>query len=756
MESRVSGVARAALGLTGLGVSSAAAVGVAFAQDASPPDGGAQAGKVETVVVTSRRSSLDALPEKILNTPQSINVVPAEVIKQQGVASMSDALKNVPGVTLNAGEGGTHGDLVNLRGFSAGDDYFLDGLRDTGLYDRDVFDVDSVEVYKGPASTLFGRGSTGGVVNQVSKAPELYPVDDATFTTGTNAELRGTADVNFVLDDVSAFRVNLMGMRNNVVGRPFARNQRWGIAPSFAYGLGTDTTFTIKVLHQQEDNIPDYGVPFVFGQPALVPHKAYYGLPSDDRFQTDVDIATGRIDKRLDDTFTISDTVRYGHYWFDSRQTAAVYGTGNCFASAGAAGAFAGAPLCASLSAASQIPVTAGNPYYPVLGTPLSAVDVLRDRPSSKGTITTAMNETDLTATFATGVLAHHLVTGVEVDREDADLDRFANQSRAIVPTPLLDPDPYEAFPGRQTAISAHPITKTNTLGLFVMDTVDIGAHWNVVAGFRFDHFGAGQDQSLGKATHFRHDDNIGSPRAAITYKPTENTSLYVSYGTSFDPSAESLSLAASNQSLGPERDHTYEVGAKAQVLDGLLALTVAGFNTVMTNARISDPLNPSLQTLAGTLRVNGIEFGAQGRLTENWEITAGYTYLAPRAIGLVAPGEAGPIPNTANNQGNIWTTYDFDDGLRLGTGLNYVGRRYAGTDTATDPGVTIVDKVPAYVTWDAMAGYRFDDRWSVQVNGYNLANTFYLANSYFTRAQENHAVPGPGRTILLTVGLSY
>ncbi len=400
--------------------------------------------------------------------------------------------------------------------------------------------------------------------------------------------------------------------------------------------------------------------------------------------------------------------------------------------------------------------MTGSNPYFPELGTPLADVSVLRDRPSSKGTIATMMNETDLTANFSTGILSHHVVTGVEVDREDADLTRFANQNTIIAPTALLDPNPFEAFPGTQTSVRQHPITKTNTLGLFVLDTVDIGEHWNVVAGFRFDHFGAGLDQAIAPASHFRHSDNIGSPRAAVTYKPTENTSLYVSYGTSFNPSAETLSLAASNQDLGPERDHTYEIGAKAQVLDGLLALTVAGFNTVMSNARISDPLDPSLQTLAGTLRVNGIEFGAQGRLTPNWEITAGYTYLAPRAVGLVTAGMPGPIPNTTNNQGNIWTTYDFDDGLKLGTGLNYVGDAMpAPTRCPTEPGTLIVAKVPAYVTWDAMVGYQIDDRWGLQLNGYNLTDAFFYANSYFTRPNENHVIPGPGRTLLLTVAMS-
>ena len=741
-------LARQVLNVASFGVTSAATVASAFGQTVAANDGGKDK-TVETVVVTGRRASLDTLPQKILDTPQSINVVPLEVIRQQGVSNLQDALKNVPGITLNAGEGGTHGDLVNLRGFSAGDDFFLDGLRDTGLYTRNSFDYDAVEVFKGPASTLFGRGSTGGVINQVTKTPELYPVDDATFALGTNDEVRATADINAVLGATSAVRVALMGQRSGVEGRPFVKNQRWGIAPSFASGIGTDTSFVLKYLHQQEDNVPDYGIPFVFGLPAPVSRNTFYGLPSDDRFKSEVDVVTGRVEHRFNEILSISDTARYGHYWFDSRQTAPTYGSANCYSVA----PYSGAPLCAAN--AHPTPVTAFNPLYPVLGTPLNQIFVERDRPSSKGTIATMMNSTDLTARFSTGIFRHTLIVGVELDRESADLTRFTNQNTVIAPTSLLAPDPSEAFPGHQTTVRQRPETKTSTVGIYAVDTVDIGEHWNVVGAIRFDHFNARFDQPFGTSSHFTHVDNVASPRAAIVYKPTENYSLYLSYGTSFNPSAENLSLAASNKDLGPEEDRTFEAGAKAQVLDGKLSLTAAAFNTVMTNARITDPLNPSLQTLAGTLRVNGLEFDAAGYITPQWEITGGYTYIAPRAVGLVAAGVPGPIPNTARNQANLWTTYDFDDGLKVGAGMNYVGRRDAGTDNATVPGSVIVAKVPAYVTWDAMIGYRFTDTFGLQLNGYNLTDEYYFANSYFTRPGENHTVPGAGRTFLLTANVS-
>jgi catecholate siderophore receptor len=731
-----------------LGLASAAAATAAFGQTVASND------KVETVVVTSRRSALNTLPEKILDTPQSINVVPAEVIREQGVNNLQDALRNVPGITLNAGEGGTHGDLVNLRGFSAGDDYFMDGLRDTGLYDRDIFDTEALEVYKGPASTLFGRGSTGGVVNQVTKSPQLYPIQDFSLTAGTNAQIRATADVNYVLDDTAAVRIALMGQRNNVADRPFARNQRWGAAPSFAWGIGTDTSFSLKYLHQQEDNIPDFGVPFLFDKPAPVSRDKFYGLPSDDRFKADIEVVTGRFDHTFNETFSISDTARFGSYWFASPMTAPAYGSANCFTDSSSPYYYTGATLCSSV--AKPVPVTLNNPLYPVLGTPVDQVWVLRDRPSSKGVITTMMNEVDLTAKFATGAFQHTLVTGAEVDSEAASLTRYTNQNTTILPTPLLDPDPYQPVAGlHQTTVRQKPVTNTRTLGIFAVDTINLNDQWILTAAVRFDHFSAHFDQPVGTPAHFQHVDNIVSPRAALVYKPSQDVSFYFSYGTSFNPSAENLSLAASNKDLGAERDRTFEIGAKAQVLDGMLSLTAALFNTEMTNARITDPLNPTLQTLAGREKVNGFEIGAQGHITPEWSVLAGYTYLDATAVGLAGPGVHGPVPNTAHNQANLWTSYQFTDAFEAGVGLNYLGRVNAGTDNLTVPGQIVVAHVPSHVAFDAMLEYRLDDRFSLQLNGYNLTDEYYYVNSYFTRPGENHTVPAAGATALLTLNAS-
>ncbi len=669
----------------------------------------ADAGNVETVNVTSRRSHLDKLPDEIKNTPQSINVIPLEMMKQQGVQALQDALKNVPGITLNAGEGGAHGDTVNLRGFSASDDFFLDGQRDTGTYFRDTFNTELIEVYEGPASTLFGRGSTGGVVNMISKTPQLRSIDELRVSASDAPGYRATADINYVLSDDAAIRLNLMGQDSHVADRDYVRNRRWGAAPSIAYGIDTDTVLTLSYLNQQEDDVPDYGIPFVFGSPAPVPRKTYYGLPANDITRTNTNIVTGKLEHDFGGGLTLTDTLRYGNYWFDFRITGPQFG-----------------PPCSA----------------PTL--PLSADTVCRDRPSSSGIITTLMNETDLTYKFATGPFTHTLIGGIELDRETDDLRRYANQISQIAPTPLLHPDPLEAFPGPQTTITSRPNTTAKTASVYLIDTMDITKEWSIEGAVRFDSFNADYDQPLGASSaQFHHTDNIASPRAALIYKPDANQTYYFSYGTSYDPSAENLTLSSKNANLPPEKDRTFEVGAKMLWLGGQLSTTVALFDTQMTNARISDPLIPTLQDLSGNLESKGLQLGLTGYVTDNLELTTGYIHLSSTADGLVGPGIKGPNPNTAHNQANLWATYELNDDVQIGTGVNYLGRRPA------DPaGFNIV---PAYVTWDAMASYRFDDHVALQLNATNLTDARYYTNSYFATNVENHVLPGPGRTLMLT-----
>jgi len=669
--------------------------------------------KLAEVVVTAR-PSISTYASSVQDTPQNVTVVSGELLAEQAASTVSEALKNVPGITLNAGEGGTHGDNINLRGFAASDDFFLDGLRDTGFYNRDSFNLDALEVYKGPASTLFGRGSTGGVVNQVSKMPLLQDFVRGSLVGGTNSELRGTADFNYKFAESSAFRLNVMGQKSEVADRDFVDNRRWGVAPSLAFGLGGPTTLTLNYFHQEQDDVPDYGIPFAFGAPVPVPRNTYYGLPSDDRTRARVDVGTAIVKAEFNKDFWFTDNMRAGNYFFDSRETAAHYGT---------------AP--------------------PPPGTPLDTVLTFRDRPSVQGTVRTLMNDADLHRRFAIGSIEQHVILGIELDREEADLTRFANQLNQIPGTPVLDPDPFEPFPGHQTQVTQTPDTVTKTASVLLEDVIDFSPQWEATAAVRVDRFNAVFNEPITHA-HFERTDTIASPRFSLVYRPIEIASLYASYGTSYDPSAENLSLSAKTASLAPEKDRTFEVGAKSQVLGGRLAVQGGVFQTEMTNARVGDPTNPTApQLLAGKERVRGVEADATGYLTEELEITAGYTHLQSETVVSTDPASVGaPLLNTAPNQANLWLTYEFHNPWKVGAGLNYLDRRAADVDNTAH--------VPSYVTFDAMARYSIGSHFALQLNGYNLANRYYFANSYFSSPVENHVVPGAGRTALLTASIAY
>ena len=708
------------VGAVGVCVSSVLGMTVAHAADTVPvdADGDDDGDGVSQVTVHGIRSLLDdKLPGDQLDTPQSLTVVTEKLMAEQGNTRLEDALKNVPGITLNAGEGAARGDTVNLRGFSAFNDFFLDGVRDAAVYTRDSFDLQSVEVVKGPSATLFGRGSTGGAINQVSKAPFLQPLDVVTANLGTNSLYRMTADINQPVADTSAIRVNLMGESSNVADRDFVHNRRWGFAPSASFGIGTPDTLTLAYLHQQENNVPDTGIPFVDGRPAPVPRAAYYGLSSDS-VTTHDDIFTVRYKHDFGSDLMIADTLRYAHYEF---------------------------------SYLDEMPNFGGTP--PTASTPLDDILVGHDRPASTGVQSNLTEQLDLTGRFQTGFIKHTVAAGFEWARQSLDLNRLVNPFNSnnnwIPETPLLHPDPYEAVPVE--GVSSIQDTVAHSTSFYVTDTLALGTYFDFIAGARYDRFSADYNQltvASGARLLLDHTDRLGSPRAALIFKPTPMQTYYVSFGTSFDPSAEALSLTTKTANLGPVKGRTYEVGTKDNLLDGQLLVTGAVFHTVVDNAQTNDPENPTLTVLNGNQRVNGFETSVSGYLTRHLEVFAGYTYLDGRTLASGSPAYVGqPLQNVAKNALNLWTEYEITDRWEAGVGGNWLDRRYA------DFGGTVT--VPGYVVWNAMVSYKVSQSLALQLNGLNLFNRLYYDAPYYTSPSENHVLPGAGRSGMLSIRMT-
>src|SRR5271168_4825937 len=247
---------------------------------------------------------------------QSVDTIDKKELQEQNLTLLQDALRNVPGITLNSGEGGSHGDSVNLRGLSIPDSFFLDGVRDIGQYQRDTFNSEAISVLLGPASALFGRGSTSGVINSISKQPQLEPLADLSVSAGQADLWRGTGDFNLPLGDTTAARLALMDQRNGVMERDQVFYRRYGIAPTLGIGIDTPTRLALSYFKEEENDLPDYGIPFIDGAPARVRRSNYYGLVDYDRTRTNTNIGTIRFEQDFTDQMALSDSLRYANYGF--------------------------------------------------------------------------------------------------------------------------------------------------------------------------------------------------------------------------------------------------------------------------------------------------------------------------------------------------------------------------------------------------------------------------------------------------------
>ena len=687
----------------------------------------------ERVVITGERPevfktdapAITRLTEPLLDTPQSIDVISEELLRARAVTNLNEAIRNVPGISIGASEFSWQGNNPSIRGFVARNDMFLDGIRDFGSYYRDPFYLLDIQVLQGPSSILFGRGSTGGVINQSSKSPMLDSFVNGSLVGGTDLTRRGTLDVNMPLPEWGegvAFRVNAMGHAQNVTGRNVVKQSRFGFAPSLALGLGTPTRLTFSYFDLTASDVPDFGHPWFGTVPVPVPRQNFYGFDND-YLKTTTDVGTFKIEHDLNPAVVIRNTARYAYYTRSLRISE---------------------PIITS----------------PV-GTPLNAVPVSFNIFSGDSTETMAWDQLEGVVHFATGGIDHALVVGVEGGRETST--PTFNNSSGVPTVPLLNPDPHRLF----NAASTFPRFTAKAVGsafsTYVIDTLKFGEQWEINAGFRWDYFKVDYKTTRFSTTtpglvtsndNIQRTDKMPSFRGALIYKPQENGSVYFSYGTSFNPSAESLNFivnarafGVSNKDLEPEENQTYELGTKWNVLNNQLALSASIFRLEKTNARVPDPTNPGFNMLEGGQRVDGFDLGAVGRLTDNWQLNLGYAYLDSSVTKTAAGGApvGAALANTPKNSFTFFTEYRFGGGpFKVGMGGLYVSKRLAQN---TAP----VKTAPAYFVFDLLALYDISERMSVQLNVNNLFGEYYYEGLH-----PFHIVPGPGRTALVTLNFRY
>jgi catecholate siderophore receptor len=670
-----------------------------------------------SVNVTADATTITSMPkydEPLMEVPQTVAVVSQTLLQEEGTTTLRDALRNVAGISLAAGEGGAQGDNLTIRGFTARNDIFLDGMRDFGSYYRDSFNYQDVDVLQGPTSVTFGRGSTGGVVNQESKVPVDRPFVNGSLVFGSDATRRITADINQPIGKETAFRLNLMGVDQGVAGRDIAQNRRFGVAPTLAFGLGTSTRLTLSYLHEQADDNPDYGIPWLFNGPAPVERTNYYGFEHGNFLRTNVDIGTARIEHDVNSWIKISNQARYGHYKRAVQIT--------------------------------EAKTTAGID----LDTPLEDINVTRNQIAVNSLETFLDDQLDVTMNFNTGFIKHSVVAGVEGSRETSSPTRFA--WTGVPGTSLLNPDESQPFSGT-SAVSSDVHAISISFGAYAVDTVRLGRHFDVIGGLRFDRFDTDYNSQSPTAApaHFSRVDQQPSYRAAFVYKPTNYGSVYFEYGTSFNPSAETLALSAGTADLDPEKNRTYEVGTKWDLPSKRLSVNAAVFQTTKENARETSPTNPLLVVLAGTQRVNGFQVAVTGRLTNKWQLLSSYAYLDGKVTASqFFPAAVGAqLANVPKNTFNAWTTYNLPWRFTAGAGTQFVDSRTASSTVPLDPTTGQVKQIPSYWVFNAMGSHPITERISLQLNLYNLTNRYY-----FDEPHPGHLIPGPAFTAL--VGLNF
>ena len=714
--------------------------------------------KLEVHGVSAGQPTSPKFTAPLLDTPKSVTIVTQSVIQESGATSLQEALRMVPGITFGAGEGGNPtGDRPFIRGFDAQSDIFVDGLRDLGSQTREVFNLEQVEVLKGPSSAYGGRGSAGGSINLASKAPKGEDFTSGTVGVGTDNYVRGTVDVNRVIGDGIALRVNLLTHDSDIAGRAEENVSRWGFAPSVSFGMNGPTRLTLGHYHLQTDDLPDaggfpYNNPFTTGpnvalngdgSPIVPDRENFYGLVDRDFQETRADITTVDLTHDIG-AHKLRNLTRFGQTRNDYLWT--------------------------------QPDDSKGNPQ--LYGT-------LWRRTNSRSSETDSFaNQTSLSGAFATGSIAHSYSTGVEYTKEKSRRGSYTavpgtnnpitnNQACATTGaatgyncTSFDNPNPHDPW------ALTHVVTRTNraldvrqeteTKSFYAFDTVELDKRWLLNLGVRFDDYSTSQLTPATGVT-LTNDSSFWNYQAGVVFKPVESASIYLSYGTSSTPpgmdggdGADGITAAVQN--LEPQDSENVELGAKWDTFDGRLSLTGAVFRTEMNNARVTSDAGTTQNV--GKKRVDGVEIGISGKVTENWSVFGGYTWLDGVVLdnGFVntgttaapnwtpSPFNGNRFPNTPENSASLWTTYAFSavPGLTIGGGASYVDMQYGNVNNTK--------WIPSYTRWDAMASYRFAERYSLQLNLQNVTDELY-----FTKAYASHyASIAPGRSATLTFGFNF
>jgi len=690
--------------------------------------------KKEVAVVSSPKFT-----EPLRDTPQTVVVIPREVFVQQGATTLSDVLRNSSGITFAAGEGGgasgTAGDSFYLRGFDTTNNIFVDGVRDVGAYSRDVFNIEQVDVAKGPAGTDIGRGGAAGYVNITTKLPRLeqfiagsvnYGFDEATSGSRERASLDVSQPIANAPVKGAAVRVNAVWQDNDVVGRDYANNQSWGIAPSLALGLGTPSRAFLTYQHTEQDNLPDYGLPSAllpgYISPTPVPAvdwSTFYGFTVDSD-KVNADAAMLRLEHDFSPTLKLSNQTRYS-----ANQREAVVTT----------------------------PGTNSTAYNPATGL------LTRSRQANKRDMSILSNQTNLLTQFRTGSIKHNLSSGLEFTRETAYQPAFV--SVVLAPIPIQSPNPNAVptgTPGGTPARSgAYTDVAMKTAALYAFDTLHFNDRWQANVSLRTERYDTHYVSvaTNGVPSTIDADDNLLSWKSGLVFKPTKAGSLYVAYADSYTPPGTDFTLSSAignqnNPETDPQHTTNAELGAKWDFFQGRLSTNFAVFKTVNDNTVYTDPILGPIP--AGKQTVQGAEFGLSRRFTDNWIVLGSVSYLDSEInSGTTAGGNpaGAALPLIPEWSANLFTSYRLSSGATIGGGFQYSSEVSRRDNNAPN----VPRTMPSYWLFNLVASYPIGKHATVRLNVNNLFDEQFVQTF-----NNNGARFGPGapRSYLLSADFTF
>lgn len=633
--------------------------------------------------------------------PQTINVVPEALIEDQGARSMQDVLKNVPGVSFHIGDG--QRDQFYIRGFDAIGDLFVDGIRDDALYYRDLSNIERVEVVKGPAAVLYGRGSSGGIINRITKKPGAS-VREVELIAGSYEQKRASFDLGDALGESAAFRIT-GAMEDSGSFRDEGFLEREHIAPSLALQLSPDTKLLLQVEKLRDRRLTDMGIPAFQGKPAKVDIDTFYGTSdAKDEDSSQSDVLSGRIklEHIISNSLKIQNTFSSYNYELDRKNT-----------------------------------------FGQIVNEAAQTVRLFHGE--TKREDDGWFNQLELIQDLTLGNTQHQLLYGAEVGRQNKDL-RVTNWS--IRPTvPLFNPGQPDISAFGVPVLAQDNLTTLKVTSGYVQDLVTLSDQWKALVGVRYDEFKQKVDDKRGSDRE--RTDREWSPRAGVVFQPNNWQSYYVSYSRSFQPSGEVLAFTTDQSELAPEETSNIEIGNKLDFLNGRLSLTTSLFHLERSNIKNTDPISREILPV-GTQRTRGVELTVAGEIAPNWSIYAGYAHLDARVTESIATQNGQALQGkraalTPQNSANVWLMHDLGRGFSVGGGLNYVGDRYASPDNT----VTL----DSYLTVDAAAIFR-SKKYDLALNLKNITDKEYFISGH--GASNNLNAPGAPRTAEVTMRLHF